>query len=168
MSKNKYQEEGDFAGANYNIVNKKHVSTVTLKRRGLVDNKSIELKKTFSFNKEAHFIKVSYSIKNLSNKRISINFAPEMNFSITQDDIEETVKQLDSFQIRDKIEQIKIDFNFSKKADKIFRYPVYTLSQSQKDPEKSYQATCVIPLFNVNIDSNSTKTIHLELIVNLL
>ena len=168
LSKNKYQEEGDFAGANYNIVNKKHASIVTLKRRGLVDNKSIELKKTFSFNKEAHFIKVSYSIKNLSNKRISINFAPEMNFSITQDDIEETVKQLDSFQIRDKIEQIKIDFNFSKKADKIFRYPVYTLSQSQKDPEKSYQATCVIPLFNVIIDSNSTKIIHLELSVNLL
>jgi len=161
---NSYKDRGKFADAPYDIVRTgQPEGTITLRRRSCAYNKSIQIDKTFITGKQGNCLVVKYRVRNLSLSRVKLNFAPEMNFSLTSDKIRERPRSLNKLLLRDKIEGFKLAITFSRKAKDIFRYPVNTVSQSQQEPDYNYQASCVIPVFDMSIDRNRSKHITITL-----
>ena len=164
-----YNDTGDFADAAYDIIKaEESKGKVVLSRRSTVNNRPVLLRKIFTIEKQGSSIMVRYSIRNLSSSRLRLNFAPEMNFSLTDDKTREDSRSVDSLVLRDKVEGFNIAITFSSKAKHVFRYPVCTLSQSQEEPEYNYQASCVVPVFDFIIDSLTNKYITIKLAINLL
>jgi alpha-amylase len=164
-----YKDRGEFADAHYDIVRTgQPEGVVTLRRRSTAYNKSIQIDKTFIIKKQDNCLEARYRIRNLSSSRVKLNFAPEMNFSLTSDKIRERLRSLNRLLLQDEIEGFRLAITFSRKAKDIFRYPVNTVSQSQGEPNNNYQASCVVPVFDMIIDSNRNKYITIKFTVQPL
>lgn len=164
LEQNRYKDIGDFAGACYDT-EIKDGGRIQSHRQGLAGKHAMSVVKSFIFKKEKEALKAEYRIANLSSMPIEIFFAPELNFSVTQDDRRSSLSNAKSLTFHDKIENIRIDINFSKAADRLFRYPVYTVSQSQEDPETNYQATCIVPVFKLALAKNASAEIAISISV---
>lgn len=156
---------GDFLNAPYQREAAEGIDSIQLYREGMVNGQQILLKKVFSFGREKETAKVSYSIQNLSTKQAKLFFGPELNFSITNDDRENDLLNVESVQFHDSIEGIRVDIDFSKPTFKFFRYPVYTVSQSQKKLETNYQASCIVPVFQFVIEKGASAEIDINVSV---
>ena len=166
---NSYKDRGRFAEASYDIIRTEQPEgAVTLSKRSTAYNRSIQIDKTFIIRKQGDCLEARYCIRNLSSRGVRLNFAPEMNFSLTSDRIKEGTHSLDQLLLQDTIEGFKLAITFSRKAKDIFRYPVNTISQSQEEPDYNYQASCVVPVFDMFIDNNSNKYITIKLAVKPL
>jgi 4-alpha-glucanotransferase len=165
LSQSTYKECGDFAGAFYQVVQTEDNSCIETQRQGTADGNPISIKKSFAFGREKETLKASYEITNLSHKKIQLFFGPELNFSVTQDDRTSSLTKVKTLTFHDKIEDTRIDISFSKTAGRLFRYPVYTVSQTQKKPETNYQATCIIPVFDIVLDKNASTQIEISITV---
>ncbi|MDD5503700.1 MAG: DUF1926 domain-containing protein [Candidatus Omnitrophica bacterium] len=156
LKHNQYRECGDFAQARYQVSDTRPADGISVFRQGIVDGRQIVLRKVFTFGKEKETVRVNYQFDNLSSKSLEFLFAPELNFSITQDDRETSIPNTESIKFHDKIEGIRVDLDFSQPAFPVFRYPVYTLSQTQEGLEDNYQATCIIPVFRLSVGKDSS------------
>jgi 4-alpha-glucanotransferase len=165
LSQGRYSERGDFINANYQREVTEIADTVQVYREGTVDGRQILLRKIFSFGKEKETVKVSYLIQNLSPQQAKFFFGPELNFSITNDDKENDLLNVESVMFHDRIENIRVDIDFSIPTYKFFRYPVYTVSRSQKGPETNYQASCMVPVFKLIIDKGDSAQIDINVSV---
>jgi len=163
LKQNQYVECGDFSGACYQVEAKQSIDSIEMYREGIVDGQKIMLRKVFTFGKEKETVKVSYLFQNLSPKPIKLFFGPELNFAVTQDDRENNLLSVESVKFHDSIEDIRVDIGFSKPSYKFFRYPVYTVSQSQKGLETNYQASCIVPVFKLVIEKNSSAEIEISM-----
>jgi 4-alpha-glucanotransferase len=162
LQKSQYTECGDFQGAPYQREASESIDSVRLYRKGTVDGQEIMLRKVFLFGKEKETIKVSYSIQNLSSKQAKLFFGPELNFSITNDDRENDLLSVESVKFHDRIEDIRVDIDFSRPTYKFFRYPVCTVSQSQNNIETNYQASCIVGVFKLVIDKGASAEIDIS------
>jgi 4-alpha-glucanotransferase len=162
LQKSQYIECGDFLNVPYYREATESVDSVQLYREGMVDGQEIMLRKVFSFGKEKETIRVSYSIQNLSSRQAKLFFGPELNFSITNDDRENDLLSVESVKFHDSIEGIRVDIDFSKPTYKFFRYPVYTVSQSQNNIETNYQASCIVGIFKLVIDKGASAEIDIS------
>ena len=164
-----YKDRGNFANDVYDIIRTEQAKgAITLRRISNVHNRSIQIDKTFIIKKQGECLTIKYRVKNLSLSRVKLNFAPEMNFSLTDDKTSERLPSLNKLSLRDEIEGFSLVIIFSRKVKDIFRYPVNTVSQSQEEPDHNYQASCVVPVFDLNIDSNRSKSVTIKLAVNPL
>jgi len=165
IKQNQYKECGDFAGACYQRAVKQSIDSIEMFREGIVGGQEIILRKAFAFGTEKETVRVSYLIQNLSSKQAKLFFGPELNFSVTNDDRENDLSSVESVKFHDRVEDIRVDIGFSKPSYKFFRYPVYTVSQSQKDLETKYQASCIVPVFKLVIEKNSSAEIEISVSV---
>ena len=166
---NSHKDRGDFANASYEIIRTNQPkAAVALRRRSTAYNKLIQIDKTFFIIKQDDCLVAKYCIKNLSSSRVRLNFAPEMNFSLTSDTITERLYCLKRIILQDNIEGFRLAITFSREAKDIFRYPVKTVSQSQNKPDYNYQESCVVPVFDMIIDNNCIKYITIKLAVEPL
>jgi len=159
------KEEGDFYTANYikkRSLLSKDSYMLTLEHKGSVNKQPIGVKKSFILSKNKSKLDVKYLISNLSFKNITLNFAPELNFSATEDHLSQTITDVDNIVVEDKIEDLAIVLSFSPKADKITRYPVKTISKSEKYFNEHYQATCIMPIFKLAIDKGKSKSVGIS------
>jgi len=165
---NKYKDKGNFAASPYSRpkIGLPKAPYIEIGKRGFIGPQLVSLRKRFILFPESDRLSIKYKIANLSSKPIKTNFAPELNFSLTQDDTKEELNSVGSLALADKVENFKIDLCFSQKAKKLFRFPVRTISQSEKDIEENYQASCILPVFDLIIDKNITKTITIDLQVS--
>ncbi|NQT95859.1 MAG: DUF1926 domain-containing protein [Candidatus Omnitrophica bacterium] len=162
-------EEGDFANSIYHRVKKfsrKGSYTIELERDGFAGKKGVRLKKSFIFYPDKDKLDVGYIIKNLTQKPVELNFAPELNFSITDDAIEEAFSKIEMIRLEDNIENLNINISFSQAVDKLIRYPVRTISKSERYFQEHYQATCILPIFTLSLDKNKSKSIGLSIEVD--
>jgi len=163
------KDQGNFANSEYSKVKSKKQRdshSIVFKKDGLIGNQVIGIKKHFTFYVDKDMIDVKYTLSNLSSKKVDLNFAPELNFSITEDTIEEVFSGIDQIRLEDKIEGLEIDINFSQKADKLIRYPVRTISKSEKYFNEHYQATCLLPIFKFSLNKGSSGSIVLGVSIN--
>lgn len=163
IADNSYKEHGDFAGSRYKILKTEFVNqhSVKLYRDGIVDSKKVSLIKSFLFSPSKEEFSVKYEISNNSSDNLSIGFAPEMNFSLTKDDIKEELKKCGGLNLKDSVHNFNIDISFSIKANSVYRYCVFTVSQSERDIEENYQATCLLPIFNINLEPSSVYVLSI-------
>ncbi|MBL7171073.1 MAG: DUF1926 domain-containing protein [Candidatus Omnitrophica bacterium] len=164
VSGNRYQEQGDFINSHYNKVNLEIEKNpyIEIEREGQAGLKEIKVVKRFLFFPDKDSVSVRYEITSLSSGRLHINFAPELNFALTQDDTKKELLSADSLILDDKIENLKIEISFSEKAGKVYRFPIYTISQSEEDIKQNYQASCILPVFSFALNKSESKTITIE------
>jgi hypothetical protein len=163
---NSCHEQGDFCCAIYSIskAQTKGEPQVVLERTGVVSDRPIKITKKYLFYPKDNSITVTYELKNLSKATVLLNFAPEINLSLTSDDICKEMGSTSTITLSDDVEKIKIALRLKKPADKVYRYSVRTVSQSEKDIEENYQATCILPVFNLTLKSNKEETIEITLV----
>ncbi|MFC1807590.1 alpha-amylase/4-alpha-glucanotransferase domain-containing protein [Candidatus Omnitrophota bacterium] len=165
---NRYTDLGDFATGEYRLIttgtNKDPF--VELQRHGLIDGDSLKITKRFRFFPTANKLGIEYDIRNASSKKLNLNFAPELNFSLTHDTISKEIRSVNSIKLVDRLERVTLRIVFSQKANKLYRYPIHTISQSEKDIERNYQATCIMPTFFLAISPGSLKRIGISIAVS--
>ncbi|MEK6732646.1 MAG: alpha-amylase/4-alpha-glucanotransferase domain-containing protein, partial [Candidatus Omnitrophota bacterium] len=57
------------------------------------------------------------------------------------------------FSIKDSGGDMSVDFIFSKKAESIWYFPVKTISQSERAYELNFQASCIVPRWQIKLES---------------
>lgn len=166
VSCNLYQEQGDFIDSAYRMlkVEEKDKPYIEIERKGTVNQKPLRLIKRFSFYPQKNRLRVRYELVSLSRHPLVLHFAPELNFSLTQDDINEECSAIDSLILYDKIKKLNLELNFSEKAQKVFRFCVCTVSQSERGLEENYQASCILPVFRFKLGKEETKAVRIDLI----
>jgi 4-alpha-glucanotransferase len=165
LKQNQYIECGDFFRARYQQEALRGADTIEMFRAGMAAGREIILRKAFTFGREKETVKVSYLLDNISPGQASLFFGPELNFSITNDDKENDLFNVKSVQFHDRVEDIRVDIDFSIPPYRFFRYPVYTVSQSQKDIETNYQASCIVPVFKLVIGKGASARFDINVSV---
>ena len=162
----KYEELGDFINVPY-IANKEK-QNVVLEKKGKVEGKAILVRKEISLASE-NTIQIAYTLKNLTKSSIESLFGVEFNLTmpyLNSDRYsyfsESRVGGIDDtgvisgqklFSIKDSGKEISIDFIFSKKAHRIWYFPVKTISQSERAYELNFQASCLMPIWHIHLEA---------------
>jgi alpha-amylase len=146
-----YEEQGDFVNQPYQI--KLLKNGASLSRHGQVKDNPLSVVKIIEIKKDALDIEVVYKITNTSDEKMSLWFASEFNFSLTNDETFEQLSQDKALSLKDRIMGLNISLEFTRPAD-IWRFPVKTISQSESGIEENYQSSCILPnwKFSLNAD----------------
>jgi len=172
----KSKELGDFVNAGYKA--KKEKDKIVLTREGKVDGKAISITKEI---KPLHLrggtklhrvggIVCSYTLKNLSKQLIDTVFGVEFNLTMpylnsdrynyyAEDRILSNINEkgsipgADLFSIKDSGKELDINLTFSKKPEGIWYFPVKTVSQSERAYELNFQASCVVPRWQIKLEN---------------
>jgi len=168
-----YLDVGDFAGAPYGISIKD--KKIILSREGKVGAAQIELTKEIDISLKDKIV-ISYALKNKSSSTIDMLFGTEFNISMPYADsdrysYESKDKRLgglhekgsltthtDNFFIKDSDNELGLEFGFSGKPQKIWYFPIMTVSQSERAYDLSYQSSCIFPVWNIKLASKE----HIE------
>ncbi|MFH1645068.1 MAG: alpha-amylase/4-alpha-glucanotransferase domain-containing protein [Candidatus Omnitrophota bacterium] len=163
IANNSFKEHGAFAGLRYKVLKNDFAKSHAVKvgRDGIVDLNKVFLTKAFLFSPSKEEFSVKYEISNLGSDCLSVGFAPEMNFSLTKDAINEELKACSGLSLKDPVHNFNIELSFSSKASAVYRYCVCTVSQSERDIEENYQATCVFPVFKINLEPSSVYVLSI-------
>ncbi len=161
----KSKELGDFVNAGYKA--KKEKDKIILTREGKVSGKAISVTKEIKL-KAMKQVEIAYSLKNLSKSAIDTIFGIEFNLTMPYLNsdrynyfagdkilarLNETgsVPGADSFSIKDSGKEIDIGLTFSKKPHDIWYFPVKTVSQSERAYELNFQASCILPRWQIKL-----------------
>jgi len=160
----KYEELGDFVNSSYDA--KEEKSGVILKRKGKVQGKAVSVKKEIKLASKST-VQVVYTLKNLSKTPVEGIFGVEFNLTmpyLNSDKysyfsgssiagINDTGSTLGAnrFSIKDSGREISVDFVFSGKVHGVWYFPVKTISQSERAYELNFQASCIIPRWQIKL-----------------
>ncbi len=184
FQKNEYSEKGSFINAEYKMedsqTTQEHIS-ISLANEGLFYNngKGIPVKiiKNFTISRNKEVIQADYILKNLSDEPAKFKFAVELNFGLQAGHADDRYYYdksgrlenawLDSIGTLDKAsfiglkdEYMKIDIQLDAlNADSIWRLPVETISQSEAGFEKVYQSSCLLLIWNINLEKEARFSI---------
>jgi len=188
ISHNELPDLGDFADGRWqwNLGRREFSPLVlSLSREGLVRQTSgaeikIALAKKISLAKDSGKIEVDYRIKNMSEQVLDSFFAVSFNLTVLgprdpqvgvvlADGSKESLasaalfpptREITVFNRRD-----KIDFKlaFSSEPASIVQYPVETISQSESGIDRTYQASCIMPVWPIRLEKSSLWKLKLSL-----
>jgi len=161
----KYNERGDFVNAVYKA--RKEKDKVVLTREGSVVGRRLAITKEIKL-KDKKQIEIFYTLKNLSNKPFDLIFGVEFNFTMPYLNSDRyryfagdkilgslnekgSVSGHGSFSIKDSGKELDITLGFSKNPEDVWYFPVKTVSQSERAYELNYQASCILPRWDINI-----------------
>ena len=185
----KYKESGDFVGGAYAPMVKKTQSEIelTFKKKGniLIESRKIPLEviKIISIFKGQSLINIKYEISNLSDVLIDSIFGVEFNFSMLGGDSPERYYIFKGFEGIDKklasigevvgCSGVKIVDEWKGFSvllepgclDRIWRFPVETVSQSEAGFERTYQSSLVFPNKRVIIEPGKKWENSLRLLI---
>ena len=166
----KYIEIGDFLNGIYNFFpqRKGEEASVKFSRTGLVDGHSVSVTKVVSLMAGQSILNMEYEVANLSDKKMKTIFAVEFNLTLLAPDapdrkllipgIDGELKMNSSGEKKD-IAGIKLidewkGFSVSlglEKEGKLFWFPIETVSQSEGGFERTYQGSCFIFAFELDL-----------------
>lgn len=185
----KYKETGDFVTGPYVPLVKKTSSEIELKfkRKGTVyaEKKAlpVEILKVVSILKGQSLINISYEIRNLSGEVLDAVFGVEFNFSMLTGDSPDRYYVFPGKNVEDiklasigEIEgcsNLKIvdewkGYGVSLETgylDRIWRFPVETVSQSEAGFERTYQSSLVFPNKRIIIEPGGKWVNGLKLLL---
>ena len=185
----RYKELGDFILEPYIPSVKKTPAEVivTLKRRGSViikgNNIPVELTKTMTIMKGQSQINVLYEITNISNEGLDAVFGVEFNFSMLGGHSPDRYYEAPGKQLEDRslastgeisqCSEIKIiddwkGFVVSLQPgglDRLWRFPIETVSQSEAGFERTYQSSLVFPNKRIILEPGGKWTGNIKLLI---
>lgn len=175
-----YEEKGDFYSGIYQLDDTKRSEKsviMSFSRDGAVKQDGqhipIRIQKLIEVEKNKERISAEYKITNLSDNPLNFKFAVEFNYGLQaghahdryyynkdgrlENAFLDSIGQLsyDDF-IGLKDEYMKIDVRLSVTgSDSIWRLPVETISLSESGFEKVYQSSCILLIWNIELDTHS-------------
>lgn len=172
-SSSSYPEQGDFVNQPYEIVEKSK-----LIRHGHVwigaDWIPVDVEKEFGLDSDT--FKVSYKIKNLSDKKVHLWFGSEMTINLMSGDADDRYfdwgeKHRASYVGEFEAKKVSVVTEYEKvhvdvKTDvpsKYWMYPIYTVSYSEAGFEKVYQGTSLTPMWKFDLYPGEEKILNLNL-----
>lgn len=147
------------------------------------EQNDIRLVKTYNLKKASGEIEAAYVIStNGGGSNESAIFAVEFNFTFLAGDAPDRYyifegaapdvdtkmdsvgefKDVNEFSAVDLWKGIKLGFCFSRPAT-LWRFPIHTISRSESGFEKNYQSSCVLALFRVTLNPESSEELNITL-----
>lgn len=181
-----YKELGSFVNSEYSLGDlDREKKNLDLKCSGSVlvkkIKKKLKISKRYDFKKNS--IQISYKIKNLSDEKVELNFASEINLSLhkianiqilpdgaKENPIDIYQEKLDIDQINELIiheirKKVTISISGSENFS-LWEFPVHTLTKKIEKIESIYQSSCFVLRWPISIDSarewTTSITIKLE------
>ncbi len=172
-----YKELGDFINKEYKVIDSGE-NFIEMERKGFIRKTApspVDLRKKITL--EDSQIIIDYSIRNIGDATefffgVEINLAlqsaddPEKYFSFPHDNFQQVspssihdIIDPGNYEYIDNIWDIRIKGNTE--ADRIWMFPIYTLSRSQEHFAKIYQGTSLVHLYNFQLETEQEK--HLQL-----
>ena len=166
-----FQEEGDFAGAEYAVRmpvpgRSAREFAVHLTREGQVASEggagAVSIQKVYHFSRDDAEIRVQYRIGNEGDRARTLWWGVEFNFTLLAGDApdryyvlpgqdlkenrlisEGELQSVASFGLRDDWHKFGLLLTFDSAMD-VWRFPVETISQSEDGIERNYQGSCLL------------------------
>jgi alpha-amylase len=181
----KYKELGDFVIEPYLPMVKKTSSEIelTFKKKGHVGGLPVEIMKVISIFKGQSLINVHYEITNNSQAALNAVFGVEFNFSMLAGDSPDRYYEIPEKTLIDKkmasvgeindCSSIKIVDEWkgfsvlleSGSLDRIWRFPIETVSQSESGFERTYQSSLVFPNKRLILEPGSKWVNNIKLLI---
>ncbi|MFC1624510.1 alpha-amylase/4-alpha-glucanotransferase domain-containing protein, partial [Candidatus Omnitrophota bacterium] len=175
-----YVDRGDFVDAPY--IARIEKEKVVLSCEGKVKGRAMLIIKEVRIYSDTE-IEISYILKNKSNSSVVTFFGTEFNITLPYASSdryhsEANGKKLgglnksgialktNSFSIKDSKNELGVEFIFSGDPEKIWYFPVMTVSQSERAYDFTYQSSCVFPIWKVKLDSKEEKNLCIKWIVD--
>lgn len=181
FSQCKYGEDGDFVNQPYKVLDHNENSLV-LKRDGNVyvngNSMSVMIKKTINFNKD---IDINYEINNNSNNQIDIWFGVEFNLTLLAGNAKDRYYVISGKDVANQLLNIKKELKSTKgievvdeylgfkcvlnwtESDFLWRFPIETVSHSESGLERTYQGSCIMPSWKLNVPAGNKKNLGLSI-----
>jgi len=172
-----YTEDGDFAGACYGFKVKNN--ELSMERKGVAHGAPVSIRKEMALN--GSVLKVSYSITNLGKEKKKFWFGSEIAFIMPDADSsryayvlgkkKETdltllsrgrTEALERLKVADSIGELGISIGFSKECS-LWRFPIKTISQSEKAYEENYQGSVIVPNWHFVIEPRKSAGFDIEM-----
>jgi len=162
-----YIDLGGFADASYSV--RIDGQNAVLAREAEVKGMRIQNQKAISISSDKE-IKISYALRNESNSDLDSFFGMEFNISMPFADSDRysyesskgnigalnkagVAQETDFFAIKDAGGYLGIKLAFSSYPEKIWYFPVLTVSQSERAYSINYQSLCIFPIWQVKLQS---------------
>jgi len=180
-----YKEENDFISSLYDfkVVKDKKGVKLAMERKGKVYGVAVRLQKELLLTDSC--LHVIYTIKNEGKKKREFCFGTEMAFIMPNanssqytylfDKQRDTASSIDSrgiteklghIEVEDKTKECGIAFLFSKKCS-LWRFPIKTISQSERAYEENYQGSVVVPHWRLVIEPNEKIKLGIDILLKL-
>ncbi|MFA4966673.1 MAG: alpha-amylase/4-alpha-glucanotransferase domain-containing protein [Candidatus Margulisiibacteriota bacterium] len=172
-----YFELGDFAEGAYNFFphRKGDEASVNFSRTGRVDGHSVSVNKLASLMAGQSILNVEYEVTNLSEKKIHALFGVEFNLTLLAPDAPDRAiiisgsddkLKMNSSGKKNEVFEVKLidewkGFSVSlglEKESKLFWFPIETVSQSEGGFERTYQGTCLLFGFDLELEPQGKWT----------
>ena len=172
-----YAEEGDFEASFYEF--KEALGKVTMERKGIAYGLPVGIKKEVFL--EDSGIKVSYSVTNLGKEKKEFWFASEIAFIMPEADSSRysyalgkkkdkdlslisrgATKDISKVGVVDSGKEAGLVASFSKECD-LWRFPIKTVSQSEKAYEENYQGSVIVPNWRFVLAPRKSVNFDIEL-----
>ncbi len=170
-----YIDLGDFASSAY--VDKIEGEKIILSRNGKVGAKPLALTKELRISSNAE-IGITYFLKNKGISEIDTFFGIEFNITMPYADSDRysyvtdkralggldghgSILATNSFSIKDSRAELGTGLIFSKVPDRLWYFPVYTVSQSERAYDLTFQSSCIFPIWHVKLTPD--EELHLDI-----
>ena len=166
-----YKEHGDFYNGGYGFFpqRKNEEAQVNFSRTGQVEGNPVSITKIVTLLAGQSIVNIEYEVANLSDKKLKTLFGVEFNFTLLASDAPDRAMvfpgsegklKMNSSGEKEKIFEIKLidewkGFSVSlglEKAGKLFWFPIETVSQSEGGFERTYQGSCFIFGFDLELE----------------
>ena len=171
-----FGELGDFSSGAYTA---RKNGKITLIHSARIREKKITLIKEFMVKSECQ-LQAVYSIEGDKKDDLPILFGVEFNLTMPHLNsgrysyysldskpcsLEEqnSLAKSDSFTIADAEKEISLRFDFSRDTEKIWYFPVKTISQSERAYELNFQCSCIMPLWKLNFSKEKKYRLMIDL-----
>jgi alpha-amylase len=188
FKQSQFEELGDFIDGEYipipesdGAANDYSALHLQIKRAGTVKGQEFLIEKKFEFSQEAAQIDVHYRLTNPGKKAIQFVWAVEFNFTLLAGDAEDRIynipghtladnrmnsegelERVESLALCDGWFQFQLQLQFSQPAT-LWRFPVETISQSEAGFERTYQGSCLLPHWKVELVPSASQDFSITL-----
>ncbi len=162
-----YTDRGNFAGAPY-IARTENKGAILSRESKVGDNLVAVLKKVCIVSDAE--IEISYILKNKGASDLDTFFGTEFNISMPFADSDgygyeadkKGLGRLDKagavsgagyFSIKDAQQALGVEVMFPERPERIWYFPVMTVSQSERAYDFSYQSSCIFPIWDIRLGS---------------
>lgn len=159
FSECRYSENGDFVNRPYNVL-----SHISMMRQGrvLIKDKEYPLTIKKSINVQGLTLHIAYELQNPGKEKLDIWFGVEFNLTLLAGDAEKETNDSGGGELSDKYLGFKARLTWTK-ADLLWRFPVETVSHSESGLERTYQGSCIMPSWKLEIGPGERKNLQLSI-----
>ncbi|MCK5520827.1 MAG: DUF1926 domain-containing protein [Candidatus Marinimicrobia bacterium] len=175
-----YEEASDFVNESVDVCHNNCDQNIIFERKGWINWQRAKVKKNLLMGSNG--FDVDYQLSNMGVGSNNFSFGPEFNFSLhSGEDKEKKIfasvdtgsathkdfLELDGvteFGFFNHTQKVKIILRFNQPV-RLLQYPVETIIRTQQGIEKIYQNTCVLPLWNINLDPGKSINLGMKFIL---